>query len=70
MDIFGRGAAAVTHGCGNRRDTLETYCPKGYADDTAKHCISYRDCRACRNEAAESGKDTAPYRQGRSLQPV
>jgi hypothetical protein len=61
MDIFGRGAAAITHGCGNHRDTLENYCPKGYADDTAKPCISYRDCRAYRN-AAEPGKDTAPSR--------
>jgi hypothetical protein len=39
-----------------------TYCPKGYADDTAKPYIWYRDCRVCRNEAAESGKDTAPSR--------
>lgn len=61
MDI-GRDAAAITHGRGNRRNTLKTYCPKGYADDTAKPYIRHRDCRAYRNEAAERRKNTAPSR--------
>jgi hypothetical protein len=70
MDIFGRGAAAITHGCGNRRNTLETYCPKGYADDTARRYIRHRDCRARGNEDAERRENTAPSREGGSLQPV
>jgi prolipoprotein diacylglyceryl transferase len=70
MDIFGRGAAATTHGRGNHRNTLETHCPKGYADDTAKPYIRHGDCRTCRNEAAKHRKNTAPSGQGGSLQPV
>jgi hypothetical protein len=50
------------HRRGNRRNMLKTYCPKGYADDTTKPYIRYCDCRACRNEAAEPGKDTTPSR--------
>ena len=67
---FGRGAAAITNGRGNHRNTLKTYCPKGYADDTARPYVRHRDCRACSNEATEHRKNTAPSRQGGSLQPV
>jgi hypothetical protein len=62
MDIFGRGVAAITNGRGNHRNMLKTYCPKGYADDTARPYIRHSDCRTFRNEAAKPRKDRAPFR--------
>lgn len=39
---------------------LKTYCPKGYANDTAKPYVRHRDCRVWRNEDAERHKNQAP----------